>query len=65
MTQSMHSLADLVERFGGRVVGDAATRVVQVATLEGARQGEIAFLTNAKYRSQLERTRAPRPGAAT
>jgi UDP-3-O-[3-hydroxymyristoyl] glucosamine N-acyltransferase len=58
MTQSKHSLADLVARFGGRVVGDAATRIVQVATLEGARQGEIAFLTNAKYRSQLEATKA-------
>lgn len=58
MTQPMHSLADFVERFGGRVVGDAGTRIAQVATLERAREGEIAFLTNAKYRAQLDATAA-------
>ena len=58
MTQPMHTLADLVARFGGRVAGDADTRIAQVATLERAQPGEIAFLTNAKYRSQLEATQA-------
>ncbi len=58
MTQPMYSLADFVERFGGSVLGDADTRIAQVATLERAQRGNIAFLTNAKYRSQLEATHA-------
>jgi UDP-3-O-[3-hydroxymyristoyl] glucosamine N-acyltransferase len=58
MTQPMYSLADFVERFGGSVLGDAETRIAQVATLERAQRGNIAFLTNAKYRSQLEATHA-------
>lgn len=58
MTSPRHSLADLVERFGGRVLGDAATGISQVAPLESAHEGEIAFLTNAKYRSLLAATRA-------
>jgi UDP-3-O-[3-hydroxymyristoyl] glucosamine N-acyltransferase len=58
MTQPVHSLADFVERLGGRVEGDPSVRIAQVATLEAAREGEIAFLTNAKYRSQLETTKA-------
>ncbi len=58
MTDAMHTLADFVERFGGRVLGDADTRIAQVATLERAQRGDIAFLTNAKYRAQLEATGA-------
>ena len=58
MKQATHRLADISALFGGRVLGDADTRVAQVATLEHAQQGEIAFLTNAKYRAQLGETRA-------
>jgi UDP-3-O-[3-hydroxymyristoyl] glucosamine N-acyltransferase len=58
MNHPMHSLDDFVARFGGRVAGDGATRIAQVATLESAKPGEIAFLTNAKYRSQLQATQA-------
>lgn len=58
MKRVAHRLADIVALYGGRVLGDAATEVVQVATLEHAKAGNIAFLTNAKYRSQLEATGA-------
>ncbi len=51
-------MADIAALFGGRVLGDADTRIAQVATLEHAQQGNIAFLTNAKYRAQLDATRA-------
>lgn len=52
------SLADIAARLGGDVLGDAETRVCQVATLASAASGQIAFLTNPKYRKQLGETRA-------
>jgi UDP-3-O-[3-hydroxymyristoyl] glucosamine N-acyltransferase len=58
MKQVTHRLADIAALFGGRVLGDADTRVAQVATLEHAEQGQIAFLTNGKYRAQLGATQA-------
>jgi len=58
MKQATHRLADLVALFGGRVLGDADTRIAQVATLEQAQEGTIAFLTNSKYRAQLDATHA-------
>jgi UDP-3-O-[3-hydroxymyristoyl] glucosamine N-acyltransferase len=53
-----YPLTDIITRFGGRVEGDATTPVTQVATLESATTGQIAFLTNSKYRKQLETTHA-------
>ncbi len=52
------SLADIAARLGGDVLGDAQTRIGQVATLASAGPGEIGFLTNLKYKSQLATTRA-------
>lgn len=52
------SLADIAARLGGDVLGDAQTRIRQVATLASAGEGEIAFLANLKYRGQLQTTRA-------
>ncbi len=56
--RTAYRLTDLVARFGGRVVGDESTTVNQVATLDSAKQNQIAFLANAKYRKQLETTHA-------
>ena len=53
-----HSLADIAARLGGDVLGDAQTRICQVATLASAGAGEIGFLANLKYRSQLQTTKA-------
>jgi UDP-3-O-[3-hydroxymyristoyl] glucosamine N-acyltransferase len=52
------SLADIAARLGGDVLGDAETRVSQVGTLAAAGAGEIAFLSNLKYKRQLSETRA-------
>ena len=52
------SLADIAARLGGDVLGDAQTLISQVATLASAGAGEIGFLPNLKYKSQLQTTRA-------
>lgn len=52
------SLAEIAGRFGGEVLGNPEIRVSQVATLAGAKPGQISFLTNAKYRRQLDTTEA-------
>lgn len=58
MDRKAYRLADIAAHFGGQVVGDAETQVRQIGTLEKATQGQIAFLSNAKYRHQLEGSRA-------
>ncbi|WP_333840121.1 UDP-3-O-(3-hydroxymyristoyl)glucosamine N-acyltransferase [Pelomicrobium sp.] len=52
------SLAELVARFGGELIGDGQTRVRQVGTLEGAGPDQIAFFSNPRYRSRLRATQA-------
>lgn len=39
-------------------MGDGQVGISQIATLEHAQEGNIAFLANSKYRAQLEATRA-------
>lgn len=58
MQRTAYRLADIVERFGGQVIGDADTLIRQIGTLEKASAGQIAFLTNAKYHKQLEGSKA-------
>ena len=57
------SLGELAERIGGSVVGDASRKIHDVATLDEAGPEEISFLTNPRYRSLAERTRADYGGA--
>ncbi len=52
------TLAQIAAQLGGRVVGDAQTRVAQVASLEAARDGQISFLGSGKHKPRLEKTRA-------
>lgn len=52
------SLAEVAARLGGDVLGDAQTRIHQVATLASAGAGEIGFLANLKYKGQLQTTKA-------
>ncbi|WP_428825204.1 UDP-3-O-(3-hydroxymyristoyl)glucosamine N-acyltransferase [Azonexus sp. IMCC34842] len=52
------SLADIAARLGGDVLGDSQTLIFQVATLASAGDGEIGFLANLKYKSQLQTTKA-------
>ncbi len=59
MEKTTYRLADIVARFGGRILGDAEVRVDHVAPLDSsAHAGHIAFLGNSKYSSQLAATRA-------
>lgn len=53
-----YRLAQIVERFGGEIIGDAQTPISQVATLENAAARHIGFLSHGKYRKQLAGTRA-------
>lgn len=53
-----YRLAEIVERFGGEIIGDPRTLISQVATLEKATAEHIGFLSNAKYRKQLADTHA-------
>ena len=53
-----YTLQDIVDRFGGEIAGDPRTRVRQVATLDRASHGTIAFLANERYASQLKTTAA-------
>jgi len=47
------TLGDLAARFDLQVRGDPATRIYGVGTLSGAGPGELGFLANPRYRSQL------------
>ena len=53
-----YRLAQIVERFGGDILGNPQTPISQVATLESAGARHISFLTHSKYRKQLAATRA-------
>jgi UDP-3-O-[3-hydroxymyristoyl] glucosamine N-acyltransferase len=56
--RQVYRLAEIVQRFGGELLGDADVRITQVATLEMAGSGEVSFYANSRYRKQLEQTRA-------
>jgi UDP-3-O-[3-hydroxymyristoyl] glucosamine N-acyltransferase len=52
------TLGEIASRLGGRVAGDPATPIRQVASLEHAGAGEITFLSNPKHKAKLAGTRA-------
>ena len=56
--QASHSAAQLAERFGLQLQGNADTRVCGVSTLSGARPDRLTFLANPRYRAQLAQTQA-------
>ena len=53
-----YRLAQIVERFGGKIVGNPQTPISQVATLESAGAEHISFFAHSKYRKLLTGTRA-------
>lgn len=53
-----YTLAELAEHAGARVEGDSGISVSSIATLNNATSGQISFLSNSKYRSQLSETKA-------
>ncbi len=52
------TLQEIAARLGGRLLGDGAVSISRITTLDKAQAGEISFLTNSKYRSQLASTHA-------
>jgi UDP-3-O-[3-hydroxymyristoyl] glucosamine N-acyltransferase len=51
-------LGDLAAQLGCQLEGDAGIDVERVATIELAGPGDITFLSNTKYQSELQSTRA-------
>jgi UDP-3-O-[3-hydroxymyristoyl] glucosamine N-acyltransferase len=52
------TVAEIVARLGGEVLGNPALPIDRIAPLESAAASHIAFLANPRYRSQLERSSA-------
>ena len=53
-----YSLADIVGRFGGELLGNGTVRIRQVAELDRAGVDEICFVAQNKYLSQLAGSQA-------
>ncbi len=53
-----YTLAEIAQKIGGEVHGDADIRIHGVAEIASAKKGELIFLANLKYRAQLEKTQA-------
>jgi UDP-3-O-[3-hydroxymyristoyl] glucosamine N-acyltransferase len=51
-------LGELVERLGGRLIGDADAEVIGIAPLSDADASHITFLSNPRFREQAAQTRA-------
>jgi UDP-3-O-[3-hydroxymyristoyl] glucosamine N-acyltransferase len=58
MGQGPFRLAEIVSRLGGELIGDPAVEVRGVASLRSARAGDLSFLVQSKYRSELAATGA-------
>ena len=58
MTITGFQLSELAQRFGLELRGDGGVLISGVATLASAGAGQIAFLANPKYRSQLAESKA-------
>jgi UDP-3-O-[3-hydroxymyristoyl] glucosamine N-acyltransferase len=58
MTGPSYSAAEIAARFGLELRGDGETVISSVATLASAGAGQLAFLANPRYRSQLAESAA-------
>ena len=54
----MYSLKTLAKDLGGYVHGDESIVVDRLATLKGAKSGQLSFLANSKYINDLKDTKA-------
>src|ERR1700744_6097646 len=55
---TMFTLEQLAQQFGGEIVGDGACCIRGLAPLESAQPQQLSFLANPKYLAQLEVTHA-------
>nr|WP_236599186.1 UDP-3-O-(3-hydroxymyristoyl)glucosamine N-acyltransferase [Ramlibacter monticola] len=51
-------LGEIIAALGGELHGDASLRIEGLAPLEAAQPAQLAFLSNPKYRQQLDASRA-------
>jgi UDP-3-O-[3-hydroxymyristoyl] glucosamine N-acyltransferase len=58
MSEIIHTVAELAERFGLSFHGDGTSVIDGVGTLAGAGTSQLSFLSNSKYAAQLTATRA-------
>ena len=58
MTQTGIRLADVIERFGGELIGDPNHRIVGVATLRSATLAHASFCHRGKYLDDLRASKA-------
>lgn len=58
MNTIVHTARQLADRFALQLQGDGDTTISSVATLAGARTGQLSFLSNSRYRSQLSTSKA-------
>jgi len=56
--ESSMKLGEIAERLGCQVVGDVDIEISGVAQIENAKEGELSFLSNIKYRKYLRTTLA-------
>jgi len=52
------TLSEIAAQLGGRIVGDASRRIVQVGSLARATEGQIAFVSHRRHLGDLARTLA-------
>lgn len=50
------TLSEIAARLGGRIVGDANCRIVQIGSLARAKGDQIAFVAHRRHLGELERT---------
>ena len=53
-----YTLAEIVRRCGGELIGEPGVKIKQVASLESAASGDICFVAQARYIPQLEKSAA-------
>lgn len=58
MDSKGYTLGDIVSELGGELIGDADIRVYRLASLAHAQTGQISFVSNSRYLSLLNTTRA-------
>ena len=58
MTTISIRLGELVDRFGGQLIGSPDVDVTGIAPLSDAGSSQLSFLSNSKLRSQVSQTRA-------
>lgn len=58
MTNKVHTLGDIAQALGGRVIGDESVQISGIATLHSAGEGQISFLANPSYGRYLKETQA-------